>query len=97
MDAADLGFGGEAADAQQACSVRPRWLLAWAFSSLMLAGLVTGCAVGPDFTRPEPPEVSRYTVAPLPAQTASATTPLGEAQQFRLGEDVDAQWWKKLG
>jgi len=97
MDAADLGFGGEAADAQQGCSTRPRWLLARAVSSLMLAGLVTGCAVGPDFTRPEPPAVSRYTVAPLPEQTASAKTPLGEAQQFRLGEDVDAQWWKKLG
>lgn len=97
MDAADLGFGVEAADAQQACSTRPRWLSARAFSSLMLAGLITGCAVGPDFTRPEPPEVSRYTVAPLSEQTASAKTPLGGAQQFRLGEDVDAQWWKKLG
>jgi len=41
MDTANLGFGGEAADAQQTCSIRPHWLLARAFSSLMLAGLIT--------------------------------------------------------
>lgn len=97
MDAADLDFVGEAADAQQGCCIRPRWLQFRFFSSLMLTGLIAGCAVGPDFTRPEPPEVSRYTIVPLPAQTVSAKTPLGEAQQFRLGEGVNAHWWKKLG
>ena len=94
MEATDLGFGEEAA---QGRSTRSRGLPTRTFTSLVLAGLVAGCAVGPDFTRPAPPETSRYTVAPLPAQTASASTPFGDAQQFRLGEDVDAQWWKKLG
>lgn len=94
MDAVNLGFNSEIA---QTCSIRSHWLPARTFCALLLAGLLTGCTVGPDFTRPEPPEASRYTLAPLPAQTVSAKTPLGEAQQFRLSEDVDAQWWKKLG
>lgn len=94
MDAVNLGFNSEIA---QTCSIRSHWLPARTFCALLLAGLLTGCTVGPDFTRPEPSEASRYTLAPLPAQTVSAKTPLGEAQQFRLSEDVDAQWWKKLG
>ncbi len=94
MDAVNLGFNSEIA---QTCSIRSHWLPARTFCALLLAGLLTGCTVGPDFTRPEPPEASRYTLAPLPAQTVSAKTPLGEAQQFRLSEDVDAQWWKELG
>lgn len=94
MNAVDLHLCGEAA---QGGSGFPRWLPARTLTSSLLAGLVTGCAVGPGFARPKPPEASGYTATPLPAQTVSAETLLGEAQQFRLSGDVDAQWWKNLG
>lgn len=63
----------------------------------LLAGLLGGCAAGPDFKRPAKPEVSGYTSTPLPAQTASAPTPLGHAQRFDAGSSVDAAWWRRLG
>lgn len=63
----------------------------------VLAGLLAGCAVGPDFHRPAPPDVPGYTAAPLPAETASAAIPLGEAQRFAAGADASAPWWRALG
>lgn len=68
-----------------------------ALTALVLAGLLAGCAVGPDFKRPAAPGVSGYTAAPLPAHTASAATALGAAQRFGAGADVSAQWWRSLG
>ncbi len=68
-----------------------------AIFSLVLAGLLAGCAAGPDFKRPAPPESPRYTITSLPAETASAATLLGDVQQYRIGADVDMQWWRKLG
>lgn len=68
-----------------------------AFAALILAGLLAGCAVGPDFKRPAVPDVPGYTAAPLPAQTASAPTTLGDAQHFSAGASVSAQWWHGLG
>ncbi|HEX2531124.1 MAG TPA: TolC family protein, partial [Burkholderiaceae bacterium] len=68
-----------------------------ALAPLVLAGLLAGCAVGPDFKRPTAPEAAGYTTTPLPAQTASAPTMLGEAQRFNVGVGVDAQWWRSLG
>lgn len=68
-----------------------------ALTALILTGLLAGCAAGPDFKRPAAPDVPSYTVAPLPAQTASAPTALGDAQHFSAGASVDAQWWNGLG
>ena len=67
-----------------------------AMTALFLAGLLAGCAVGPDFKRPAAPDVPGYTVTPLPAQTASAPTTLGGAQRFNAGAAVGAQWWRSL-
>ncbi|WP_425219193.1 efflux transporter outer membrane subunit [Ralstonia solanacearum] len=56
------------------------------------AAALGGCAVGPDFKAPAPPAASGYTAQPLPAATASAPVPGGEAQ--RLAEaNVPADWW----
>lgn len=63
----------------------------------ILAGLLTGCTVGPDFKRPATPVVSNYTVTPLPEQTASAPVIMGEAQRFNASTGVSAQWWHALG
>lgn len=69
------------------------------FLRLMIAVIVvasglTGCAVGPDFHRPEAPTTEKYTPAPLPGETASAPVEGGEAQRFAFGRDIPAQWWK---
>jgi len=66
-------------------------------AALILAGLLAGCAVGPDFKRPAVPDVPGYTAVPFPAQTASAPTTLGDAQHFSTGANVSAQWWHGLG
>lgn len=54
---------------------------------------ISACAVGPDFRRPATPAIDRYTVQPLPAQTAEAQTQGGAAQSFAAGAPVPAQWW----
>lgn len=68
-----------------------------AITALILVGLLAGCAVGPDFKRPAAPEVLGYTAAPLPSQTASAPTALGDAQHFSSGASMSTQWWHGLG
>lgn len=65
------------------------------FPALILAGLLAGCSVGPDFKRPAAPEVAGYTT-PLPARTASATA-LEGSQRLVEGGHVNPQWWQELG
>ncbi len=67
-----------------------------------LAALValSACAcacVGPNFHRPAPPKVQRYTIDPLPAATAAAEGPGGAAQRFLTDQEVPRDWWKLLG
>ncbi len=63
-------------------------LLIWAFSML-----ISGCAVGPDFKRPEAPKTASYTAEALPESTTSVPLALGEAQRFTPGRDIPGQWW----
>ena len=63
----------------------------------ILAGFLTGCAVGPDFERQAAPDVSRYTATPLSEQTVSSPGHLGNAQHFSLGQSASARWWQSLG
>src|SRR5690606_1312676 len=57
----------------------------------VLAAALSGCAVGPDFERPAPPDVQRYAAAPAEASTSgSGTVP---AQRLHAGMDIPAQWW----
>ena len=53
--------------------------------------LMGGCAVGPDFSPPVWLGADRYTRAPLPATTAAAD---GQAQQFKSGAALTADWWR---
>jgi NodT family efflux transporter outer membrane factor (OMF) lipoprotein len=66
--------------------------IAASFIAAALA-LVAGCAVGPDFQHPSPPDATAYTREPLPAQTASADIAGGEAQRMLQGLDIPGQWW----
>src|SRR5579864_5868645 len=55
--------------------------------------LISSCAVGPDFKKPTAPDADRYTVKPLPSQTAAVNVHGGEAQTFLSGGDIPAEWW----
>jgi len=56
-----------------------------------IIALLGGCAVGPDFVFPAGPAADRYTREPLPATTAAAD---GQAQQFKSGAALTADWWR---
>ncbi|MGB5938634.1 MAG: TolC family protein, partial [Rhodanobacter sp.] len=58
---------------------------------LALVLLCGGCAVGPDFIRPAPPAVERYTAAQQLASTEKAD---GVSQSFESGAAVHGEWWK---
>lgn len=55
--------------------------------------LQAGCAAGPDFRRPAPPDAKGYTDTPLAPKTVSAPGPGGSVQRFQAGMDIPAQWW----
>src|SRR5229473_2528227 len=63
-------------------------------AALLLVAAVAGCAVGPDFQKPAPPEVSGYTPEPLAAETSAAAVAGGAAQRFVQGMDIPGQWWR---
>jgi len=63
------------------------------FGSVAVAALLSGCAVGPDFERPKPPEIAGYTAEPLAPETASAETKGGDDQRFVTDMDIPGQWW----
>lgn len=62
----------------------------------LLAGasmlVLSACAVGPDFKKPAPPNVSGYTQQPL-TTTESANAAGGDAQRFDIGKDISSDWW----
>jgi NodT family efflux transporter outer membrane factor (OMF) lipoprotein len=61
---------------------------------VMIAAMVAaGCAVGPDFHRPEAPKTSSYTAGKLSQETASAPGAGGGTQRFVSGKDIPAEWW----
>ena len=57
----------------------------------------TGCAVGPDFIKPEPAVPDRYTESPMPPQTVATASQAGEAQNFAFARELPGQWWKLFG
>jgi NodT family efflux transporter outer membrane factor (OMF) lipoprotein len=61
--------------------------------SLVVAVLLTGCAVGPDFAPPSAPGVDGYTPEPLTTATVSAATTGGAPQHFVRDLDLPGQWW----
>ncbi len=63
-------------------------LLISSFSMLMY-----GCAVGPDFKRPDAPKTASYTAEAQPERTTSTPYSGGETQRFMPGQDIPGQWW----
>jgi NodT family efflux transporter outer membrane factor (OMF) lipoprotein len=59
----------------------------------LLAVLLGGCTVGPDFKAPDAPTSTRFTESALPGQTVRAATPGGAAQQLTADRDIPGEWW----
>ena len=62
-------------------------------ATILLFQIAGGCAVGPNFVKPEAPDVGGYTAKPLPSSTASTNVPGGKAQVFAKGADIPGEWW----
>lgn len=54
---------------------------------------MAGCAVGPDFKRPDAPNASDYTAHPVASTVATANVAGGESQRFAKGSDIPGDWW----
>ena len=63
------------------------------FTVAALTATLAGCAVGPDFRTPSPPETTRYTETPVPPETAGAAVTGGASQRFVAGAKVADDWW----
>jgi len=55
---------------------------------------LVACAVGPNFKKPDAPQVSRYTSGPLSKTSSTTDVGGGEAQEFAMGQDIPGEWWK---
>lgn len=74
----------------------PRALRHRAHVAAAVSVLLSACAVGPDYKRPELPQATGYAPEALDASTASAPGLAGEAQHFDSGRDVAADWWTQF-
>jgi NodT family efflux transporter outer membrane factor (OMF) lipoprotein len=62
--------------------------------SAVMAALVCGCAVGPDFGPPAPPDVAGYTAGRPPTRTAASDVSGGASQRFVKSRDIPGDWWR---
>lgn len=65
----------------------PFWLLP------VIAGLLSACAVGPDFQAPAAPAVQQYTSGTPVTVTVGSAGAGGVAQRFEPAMDIPEQWW----
>jgi NodT family efflux transporter outer membrane factor (OMF) lipoprotein len=73
-----------------------KWNLRVRFESLFLLtslGLLSACAVGPDYHRPGVPDAVTYDFEPLPDKVEAPNAENGKAQVFAPGKDIPADWW----
>jgi NodT family efflux transporter outer membrane factor (OMF) lipoprotein len=69
------------------------WVRRGATAGLASVVLLGGCAVGPNFKRPAPPQVNRYTPDPVSSTTGETNVPAGQAQHIISGRDLSGEWW----
>ena len=55
--------------------------------------LLAGCAVGPDFKKPDAPPVGEYTAQSLSGTTETPDVTGGSAQRLVMGNDISGDWW----
>jgi NodT family efflux transporter outer membrane factor (OMF) lipoprotein len=63
--------------------------------AILTAGLLSACAVGPNFKPPEAPRNAAFVPAGqiAPETAAASSLPGGQAQRFVDGMDIPGQWW----
>ncbi|MDA8125104.1 MAG: efflux transporter outer membrane subunit [Deltaproteobacteria bacterium] len=71
-----------------------RWFLRAVLAALAVCPFLTGCAVGPDFRPPAPPDAGAYTATELPTTTAGSPAAGGAPQRFVPGQDIPEAWWR---
>jgi outer membrane protein TolC len=54
----------------------------------------SGCAVGPNFHKPQAPANAAYAPTPFPDTSASAPIHGGEVQHYIAGRDIPFEWWE---
>jgi len=59
--------------------------------AIICAAFLCGCALGPDFGRPAPPDAQGYSPGPQTAATIAAD---GLTQRFDRGNRLLADWWR---
>src|SRR5580704_10431814 len=64
--------------------------------AVSLLAILGGCAVGPNFKKPDAPSVSSYTPAPLSNPTATPGAVAGDAQKFVEAADIGGDWWTEF-
>jgi NodT family efflux transporter outer membrane factor (OMF) lipoprotein len=62
-------------------------------SSLALSFVLAGCVVGPDFKKPDAPNVTGYTPGAPIVRTVSSPGEFGAAQHYVSDMDIPGQWW----
>ncbi len=62
-------------------------------TAALLTLLLAGCAVGPDFQKPDAPAVSGYTRTKLTKTLATTGVTGGDAQTFVQVADLAGDWW----
>jgi NodT family efflux transporter outer membrane factor (OMF) lipoprotein len=62
-----------------------------AASAALLLGV--GCTVGPNFKKPQAPQVPNYTPEGPTATSSTPKVPGGEAQSYVEGRDIPGDWW----
>jgi NodT family efflux transporter outer membrane factor (OMF) lipoprotein len=62
--------------------------------AILTAGLLSACAVGPNFKAPKAPRDAAFVPAgQIAPKTVEAPLPGGQAQRFVDGMDIPGQWW----
>ena len=61
--------------------------------ALMFALMLSGCAVGPDFKKPEPPSATGYTPQSQNPETAAASGKSGDLQKYNASATIPFDWW----
>jgi NodT family efflux transporter outer membrane factor (OMF) lipoprotein len=69
----------------------------YASPALLLVLTLAGCTLGPDFHTPAAPDATGWTREPVPASTASAGGPGGNAQTFTAADHAPRAWWTQFG
>jgi NodT family efflux transporter outer membrane factor (OMF) lipoprotein len=58
------------------------------------AAMTCGCAVGPNYRKPEAPPGAGYSPTDLPESSSSVPIHGGEIQHYHAGRDISFQWWE---